>query len=45
MKKVIAAVLVLLFDGEPVHTFSRTMLARVRNRRIGFVFQNFNLLS
>jgi len=33
------------FDDTPVHDFSRTMLARIRNRKIGFVFQNFNLLS
>lgn len=31
--------------GEEVSSLSRNELARVRNRRIGFVFQNFNLLS
>ena len=31
-------------DGTPVHGFSRTKLARVRNRKVGFVFQSFNLL-
>jgi putative ABC transport system ATP-binding protein len=30
--------------GEPVRTMSGDMLAALRNRRIGFVFQNFNLL-
>ncbi|MBF6599268.1 MAG: ABC transporter ATP-binding protein [Dehalococcoidia bacterium] len=31
-------------DGHFVHTMSDDHLARVRNRRIGFVFQSFNLL-
>ncbi len=31
-------------DGTPVHEFSRKQLARVRNKKIGFVFQSFNLL-
>lgn len=31
--------------GEDVSKFSRDQLAAVRNRRIGFVFQGFNLLS
>lgn len=31
-------------DGAPVHRLSRTRLAQVRNRKIGFVFQSFNLL-
>ena len=30
--------------GEPVHDMERDQLASVRNRRIGFVFQQFNLL-
>jgi putative ABC transport system ATP-binding protein len=33
-----------IFEGEPVHTFSEDKLAEVRNRKIGFVFQQFNLL-
>jgi putative ABC transport system ATP-binding protein len=31
--------------GEDVSRFSRDQLAEIRNRRIGFVFQSFNLLS
>lgn len=33
-----------LLDKTPVHNFSRTRLANVRNRKVGFVFQSFNLL-
>lgn len=33
-----------MFEGQPVHTFSEDTLAEVRNRKIGFVFQQFNLL-
>jgi len=32
-------------EGEPIHQLSRLELARLRNRRLGFVFQSFNLLS
>jgi putative ABC transport system ATP-binding protein len=32
-------------DGMEVSRMSRPQLARVRNRKLGFVFQNFNLLS
>jgi putative ABC transport system ATP-binding protein len=32
-------------DGVDVGRMSKDALARLRNRRIGFVFQNFNLLS
>jgi putative ABC transport system ATP-binding protein len=34
-----------LLDGQDVSTMSKNELAEVRNRRIGFVFQGFNLLS
>ena len=33
-----------LLDGIPVRTMSKSQRARLRNRKIGFVFQNFNLL-
>ena len=32
-------------DGEEVGTLTRNELSRVRNRRLGFVFQGFNLLT
>src|SRR5436190_14606426 len=32
-------------DGEEVSSLSRDDLADVRNRKLGFVFQNFNLLA
>src|SRR6185503_15632759 len=32
-------------DGQEVSTHSRDMLAQVRNKTLGFVFQSFNLLS
>ena len=34
-----------LLDGEEVSDMSRDARARMRNRKIGFVFQNFNLLA
>ena len=34
-----------LLDGEDVARLSRDRLAAVRNRKLGFVFQSFNLLS
>jgi putative ABC transport system ATP-binding protein len=34
-----------LLDGQDVSTMSKNDLAGVRNRKIGFVFQGFNLLS
>ena len=34
-----------LLDGIPIESYSENELARVRNRKIGFVFQNFNLIA
>ena len=34
-----------VLDGEEVSKFDKNKLARVRNQKIGFVFQSFNLLS
>ncbi len=34
-----------IFEGEDVTTLSDAKLAEIRNRKIGFVFQAFNLLS
>src|SRR5438270_8163183 len=33
-----------LFDKQPVQTLSEDGLADIRNQKIGFVFQQFNLL-
>ena len=33
-----------LLDGIPIQDYSEKALARVRNRKIGFVFQSFNLI-
>jgi putative ABC transport system ATP-binding protein len=34
-----------VLDGEPVASMSDDQLAGIRNRKVGFVFQSFNLLS
>src|SRR6187397_2479049 len=34
-----------ILDGEDVSSLSRDQLADVRNNKLGFVFQNFNLLA
>lgn len=34
-----------ILDGEEVHTLSEQKLAKLRNHKIGFVFQSFNLLG
>ncbi|MBL8879269.1 MAG: ABC transporter ATP-binding protein [Phycisphaerales bacterium] len=33
------------FEGKSIESYSRAQLAALRNRRIGFVFQSFNLLA
>lgn len=35
---------VYLLDGKPIGNYSENQLAKVRNRKIGFIFQSFNLI-
>lgn len=34
-----------ILDDLPIEQYSETELAKIRNRKIGFIFQNFNLIS
>ncbi|MCD8018357.1 MAG: ABC transporter ATP-binding protein [Clostridiales bacterium] len=34
-----------LLDGLPIEDYSETELAKIRNKKIGFIFQNFNLIG
>ena len=34
-----------LLDGVPVESLDRDQLAEIRNEKVGFIFQNFNLLA
>ena len=34
-----------ILDGEPVESLNDDQLADIRNRKVGFIFQSFNLLS
>ena len=36
---------VYLLDGQPIEHYTETELARIRNKKIGFIFQNFNLIG
>ena len=32
-------------DGQPIESYSEKELARIRNQKIGFIFQSFNLIG
>ena len=34
-----------ILDGQSIEQYSEEELAKIRNKKIGFIFQNFNLLS
>lgn len=34
-----------LLDGRPIEDYSETELAKIRSRKIGFIFQSFNLIG
>ncbi len=34
-----------LLDGQPIEQYTERELTKIRNRKIGFIFQNFNLIS
>lgn len=34
-----------ILDGNPIKAYTESQLTKIRNRKIGFIFQNFNLLS
>ena len=34
-----------LLDGQPIEEYTETELAKIRNRKIGFIFQSFNLIG
>ena len=34
-----------ILDGQRIETYSEKQLARIRNQKIGFIFQNFNLIG
>ena len=34
-----------LLDGMPIEDYSESELAKIRSKKIGFIFQNFNLIG